>query len=111
MEERRGVINFNGGPVTLVGPEIKAGAKAPDYRLLATDMTEVRLSDSKGKVRLLSVVTSLDTPVCDLQTQRFEGEAGKLKDVIIYTISMDLPFAQACYCGAHNISNLPADTL
>jgi len=106
MEERRGVTTFKGGPVTLVGPEIKVGAKAPDFRLLATDMTEVRLKDSRGKVRLLSVVTSLDTPVCDLQTQRFEEEAGKLKDVVIYTISMDLPFAQARYCGAHNISNL-----
>lgn len=106
MEERRGVITFKGGPVTLVGPEIKVGAKAPDYRLLATDMTEVRLSDSKGKARLLSVVISLDTPVCDLQTQRFEEESGKLKDIVIYTISMDLPFAQARYCGTHNISNL-----
>jgi len=106
VEERRGVITFKGGPVTLVGPEIKVGAKAPDYRLLATDMTEVRLSDSKGKARLLSVVISLDTPVCDLQTQRFEEESGKLKDIVIYTISMDLPFAQARYCGTHNISNL-----
>ena len=104
MEERPGVITFKGDPVTLVGTEIKVGAKAPDYNLLATDMTEVRLSDSEGKVRLLSVVTSLDTLVCDLQTQRFEEEAGKLKDVVVYPISMDLPFAQARYCGAHNIS-------
>jgi thiol peroxidase len=106
MEERRGVITFKGDPVTLVGTEIIVGANAPDYNLLTTDMTEVRLSDSKGKIRLLSVVTSLDTPVCDLQTQRFEEEAGKFEDVVIYTISMDLPFAQARYCGAHNIRNL-----
>ncbi len=106
MEERKGVATFKSNPVTLVGPEIKVGDKAPDFRLLTTEMTEVGLSESKGRVRLLSVVTSLDTPVCDLQTQRFEDEAGKLKDVVIYTISMDLPFAQARYCGAHNITNL-----
>ena len=106
MEERQGVVTFKGNAITLVGPEIKVGRKSPDFRLLATDMTDVRLSDSKGKVKLISVVTSLDTPVCDLQTQRFEEEAGKLKDVVIYTISMDLPFAQERYCGAHNISNL-----
>jgi thiol peroxidase len=106
VEERKGVVTFQGSPVTLIGPEVKVGDKAPEFRLLAIDMKEIRLSQSRGKVRLLSVVTSLDTPVCDLQTQRFEEEAGKLKDVVIYTISMDLPFAQARYCGAHNISNL-----
>jgi thiol peroxidase len=69
-------------------------------------MKEVELSQTRGKVRLLSVVYSLDTSVCDLQTQRFEQEASQFKDVVIYTISMDLPFAQARYCGAHNIKNL-----
>ncbi len=106
MEERKGAVIFKGDAVTLVGPEIKVGNKAPDFRLLTTDMKEVGLSQSRSKVRLLSVVTSLDTPVCDLQTQRFEEEASRLKDVVIYTISMDLPFAQARYCGAHDISNL-----
>jgi len=106
MEERKQVVTFQGNPVTLLGSEIKVGDKAPDFKLLATDMKEVELSQSRGKVRLLSVVTSLDTPVCDLQTQRFEEEASKFKDVVIYTVSMDLPFAQARYCGAHNISNL-----
>ncbi len=106
MEERKGAVTFRGNPLTLVGPEIKVGQKAPGFRLLATDMQEVRLSQSRGKVRLLSVVVSLDTPVCDLQTQKFEEEASKLKDVVIYTISMDLPPAQARYCSAHNIKNL-----
>jgi len=106
MEERKGAVTFQGNPITLLGSEIKVGQKAPDFRLLATDMKQVELSQSKGKVRLLSVVPSLDTQVCDLQTQRFEEEAGKFKDVVIYTISMDLPFAQARYCGAHNITNL-----
>ena len=106
MEERKEAVTLRGNPVTLLGPEIRVGQKASDFKLLTTDMKEVGLSQSRGKVRLLSVVTSLDTPVCDLQTQRFEEEASKLKDVVIYTISMDLPFAQARYCGAHNITNL-----
>ena len=106
MEEKKGKVTFKGNPVTLLGPEIKVGDKAPNFKLLAPDMKEVKLSQSKGKIRLLSVVTSLDTPVCNLQTQRFEEEASKFEDVAIYTISMDLPFAQVRYCGAHNISNL-----
>lgn len=106
MKETKGLITFKGNPVTLVGTPLKAGQKAPDFTLLTPDMKEVRLSDSKGKVRLLSVVVSLDTPVCDLQTQQFEEKASQFRDVMIYTISMDLPFAQARYCGAHSIKNL-----
>ncbi len=100
------IVTIGGKPYNLEGPELKAGEKAPDFRLISTDMKEVTLSDSRGKVRLLSVVHSIDTPICDLQTQRFEQEASKFKDVLIYTISMDLPFAQRRYCGAHNISSL-----
>lgn len=99
-------VTLKGRQLALLGPEIKVGQKAPNFKLLAIDSTEVELSQSKGKVRLLSVVHSLDTYVCDLQTQRFEEEAAKFKDVIIYAISMDLPFAQARYCGAHDIKNL-----
>lgn len=99
-------VTIKGSPFSLEGPELRAGQKAPDFRLIDTGMKAATLSDSKGKVRLLSVVHSLDTPICDLQTQRFEQEAGKFKDLQIYTISMDLPFAQARYCGAKNISNL-----
>jgi thiol peroxidase len=106
MVETRRTVNLKGKPVALLGPEIKVGQKAPPFKLLAIDMSEVELSQSRGKVRLLSVVYSLDTNVCDLQTQRFEQEASKFGDVVIYAISMDLPFAQARYCGAHNISNL-----
>jgi thiol peroxidase len=106
MVETRRTVNLKGKPVVLLGPEIKVGQKAPPFKLLAIDMSEVELSQSRGKVRLLSVVYSLDTNVCDLQTQRFEQEASKFGDVVIYAISMDLPFAQARYCGAHNISNL-----
>ncbi len=102
----RRTVTLKGKPLALLGPEIRVGQKAPDFKLLAIDSTEVELSQSQGKVRLLSVVHSLDTNVCDLQTQRFEEEAAKFKDVVIYAISMDLPFAQARYCGAHDIKNL-----
>ena len=98
--------NLKGKSLTLSGPEIKVGQKAPGFKLVAIDGTSVELTQSQGKVRLLSVVHSLDTSVCDLQTQRFENEASKFTDVVIYTISMDLPFAQARYCGAHSIKNL-----
>ena len=97
---------IKGKPYTLTGPEIKVGQKAPDFTLTAIDFSEISLSQSKGQVRLLSVVHSLDTGVCDLQTQWFEEEAGVFKEVVIYTISMDLPFAQARYCGAKAIKNL-----
>jgi thiol peroxidase len=100
------IVTLKGKPLTLVGPELKVGQKAPNFKLLAIDLSQVEISHSKRKVRLLSVVHSLDTNVCDLQTQRFEAEASKFKDVVIYAVSMDLPFAQARYCGTHNISNL-----
>ena len=106
MEERKGVVTMGSKPVTLVGSEIKVGDKAPDFTLQTIDMGDLRLSESSSKVRVLSVVTSLDTKVCDIQTQWFEQEAREYKNVVIYTISMDLPFAQARYCGANNITNL-----
>jgi thiol peroxidase len=106
MEERKGIVTMGGKPVTLIGPELKIGDKAPDATLLDIDMKEVKLSSASGKVRLISAVPSLDTPVCDIETQRFESEAGKFADAAVYTVSMDLPFAQARYCGAHSIKNL-----
>jgi len=112
--ERTGAITLEGKPLTLLGPKLEVGQKAPDFKLVAPydyvesalDAQEVELTQSQGKVRLISVVPSLDTPVCDLQTRRFEEEASKLEDVVFYTISMDLPFAQARYCSAQNIDNL-----
>jgi thioredoxin-dependent peroxiredoxin len=99
-------VTLKGKPLTLAGTELKTGSKAPDFKLVDIDWKEVRLSDSKGKIRLLSVVHSLDTTVCDLQTQKFESEAATFKDVVIYTISLDLPFAQSRYCSLHEIKNL-----
>ena len=106
MEERSGVVTFKRKPVTLLGPEIKVGQRAPAFKLLDSDMKEVDSTRDKGKVRLLSVVYSLETPVCDLQTQRFEEEAAKFPNVVMYAVSMDLPFAQARYRKEHNIRNL-----
>lgn len=95
---------FKHNPVTLLGNEVKVGDKAPDFTVLANDLSPVSLKDSEGKVRLFSVVPSLDTGVCDAQTRRFNEAAAELGDnVIIYTVSMDLPFAQKRWCGAAGI--------
>ena len=105
-QERKGVVTFKGGPLTLVGPEIRVGSKAPEFQVLAQDLSPVTLASSQGKTRLISVVPSLDTPVCDTQTRRFNEEAAKLPSVEILTISMDLPFAQKRWCGAAGISRV-----
>ena len=98
--ERKGVITFQGNPLTLIGPELKAGDKAPDFKVVDTALKSVTLASSKGKTRLISVVPSIDTPVCDLQTKRFNQEASKLPaNVVVLTVSMDLPFAQGRWCG------------
>ena len=92
-EERTGVVTMKGNGVTLVGPEVKVGDQAPDFSVLAGDLSEVTLASSSGKVRLLSVVPSIDTPVCDQQTRRFNEEAAKLPGGIeVKAISVDLPW-------------------
>ena len=105
-QERNGVITFKGNPLTLIGPEMKAGQKAPDFQVLAQDLSPATLASSRGKIRLISVVPSLDTPVCDQQTRRFNQEAAKLPNVAILTISADLPFAQKRWCGAAGIDKV-----
>ena len=104
--ERVGAQKFKGNPLTLLGPEIKPGQKAPDFQVLAQDLTPVTLDKFKGQGLIISVVPSLDTPVCDLQTKRFNEEAAKLPGVNILTVSMDLPFAQKRWCGAAGISKV-----
>ncbi|PLR95176.1 thiol peroxidase [Bacillus canaveralius] len=99
-------ITFKGNPVTLLGNEVKVGDKAPNFVVLANDLSEVTLDNSKGTVRLISVVPSLDTGVCDAQTRRFNEEAAKLDNVKILTVSLDLPFAQKRWCGANGIENV-----
>ena len=107
MQERDGVITFQGNPLTLLGAEVKTGDSASDATLLANDLSPVQLSSYKGKVCVISVVPSLDTPVCDMQTRRFNEEAANLDEsVVILTISMDLPFAQARWCGAAGVDKV-----
>lgn len=107
MKERTGAITFKGNPLTLLGNEITVGDVAPDCELLGNDLSPVRLSSYRGRVCILSAVPSLDTPVCDMETRRFNQEAGGLgDDVTILTISMDLPFAQARWCGAAGVDKV-----
>ncbi|MFO7173627.1 MAG: thiol peroxidase [Bacillota bacterium] len=104
MVERTGVFHFKGAPVTLVGPEIQVGQKAPDFTAVTTDLSTFSfLRDTAGKVRILAAVPSLDTPVCDTEARRFNEEAGRLPGVEILVISMDLPFAQKRWCGAAGV--------
>jgi thiol peroxidase len=107
MEERKGVVTFMGNPLTLVGPFLKVGDKAPDFTVLDNNLSPVRLSSYKGKVCILTSVPSLDTPVCDLETRRFNQEAAALgSDVTVLTVSMDLPFAQKRWCGAAGVDKV-----
>jgi len=107
MTERAGATTFKGNPLTLIGNELKPGDTAPDCELLGNDLSPVTLSSYRGKVCILSSVPSLDTPVCDMETRRFNQEAGSLgDDVAILTISMDLPFAQARWCGAAGVDKV-----
>lgn len=102
--ERKGVITFKGGPLTLIGPEIKVGDTAPNFSVLNNSLQAVTLDNYKGKTLIISVAPSLDTPVCSLQTQRFNKELANLPTgVEVITITADLPFAQARFCGAEGI--------
>ncbi len=104
--ERLGATTLKGGPLTLVGPELKTGDKAPDFAAVDTGLKPVTLASTGDGVRIFSVVPSLDTPVCDMQTQRFNKEASQLPNVKIYTISMDLPFAMKRWCGAMGVDKI-----
>ncbi|MCX6843585.1 MAG: thiol peroxidase [candidate division WOR-3 bacterium] len=107
MSERTGLVTMGGKPVTLLGNEVKVGDWAPDFTAVGNDMKLVRLSQFKGKVVVIAAVPSLDTATCDLETRRFNTEAAKLgPDVVILTVSMDLPFAQKRWCGAAGIDKV-----
>lgn len=103
--ERKGVVTFKGMPVTLQGRDIRVGDIAPNFTAIDKDMQAVRFDSLKGGVVIISAVPSLDTPVCELQTKRFNEEAAKLK-VKLVTISMDLPFAQRRFCDSFKIENV-----
>ena len=97
---------MRGNPLTLIGPELKAGDKAPNFDTVSDTLQPVNLEKTGKGVRIFSVIPSLDTPVCDAQTKRFDEEASKLPSVQIYTVSMDLPFAQKRWCGAFGANNV-----
>jgi thiol peroxidase len=104
--ERAGATTLKGNPLTLVGPELKVGDTAPDFTLTDNGLKAVTLHDTGNGVRIISVVPSLDTPVCDAQTKHFNEAAAGLPGVDILTVSMDLPFAQKRWCGAFGVDKV-----
>lgn len=107
MNERDSVVTMKGQPLVLVGNEVKVGDQAADVTLAGNDLSDVKLSSFRDKVCIISVVPSLDTPVCDVMTRRFNEAAYELAgDVVVLTISVDLPFAQARWCGSAGIDNV-----
>jgi thiol peroxidase len=109
MEERKGIITMKRNPLTLIGPDVKVGDKAPDFTVLNGELLDVKLNDFSGKTKVISVTPSLDTPVCDLQARRFNHEAASLPhDVVMLNISMDLPFAISRFCTVAEIDRVKA---
>lgn len=107
MKERTGIITFQGKPLTLLGEEVELGKPAPDFVALDTNLAPVSLTSMDGKIRVLCSVPSLDTPVCDMETRRFNQEASRLgPDVEIVTLSMDLPFAQRRWCASTGVDRV-----
>lgn len=107
MDEHTGLITMKASPLTLLGDTVKVGQKAPDFEVVANDLSTVRFSSFRGKVCIISSVPSLDTSVCDTMTRKFNEQATRLaEDVVVLTISMDLPFAQKRWCGAAGVYNL-----
>jgi thiol peroxidase len=105
--EHPGGVTSKGNPLTIVGDELKVGDKAPDFTLVANDFSKMTLADSTGKTRLISVVTSLDTGICDAQTHRFNEEAANLgENVTILTVSAEHPLNQKRWCGAAGIDKV-----
>ncbi|KPJ70582.1 MAG: redoxin [Planctomycetes bacterium DG_20] len=107
MQQREGAVTFQGSPLTLIGDALEVGDAAPAVTVLGNDLSEVALASYRGKAVVIASVPSLDTPVCDLQTRRFNEEAAGLAgDVEVLTVSMDLPFAQARWCGAAGVDRV-----
>lgn len=103
---RAGATKLKGNPVDLVGPELKAGAAAPDFNLQNNDLEDVTLAQFAGKTCILATVPSLDTPVCHEETRRFNEQAGGLPNVAVLVVSMDLPFGQKRWCGSEGVENV-----
>jgi len=109
MNERKNIITMKGNPLTLLGPDVNVGDKAPEFTVLDSELNRVSLNDFAGKVKVISVTPSLDTSVCDLQLRRFNHEAASLpRDVVVLNLSMDLPFAISRFCTAAGIDRVKA---
>ena len=107
MKERTGIITMKGNPLTLLGNEVNVGERAPDFIALDPNLTPIKLSSYRNKICVISSVPSLDTPVCDMETRKFNDEAARLGEKVqILTLSMDLPFAQKRWCGAAGVSRI-----
>ena len=107
--ERKGIVTVKGNPVTLVGPELRIGDKAPDFVVLDGELKEIRLKNFANTIKIISVAASLDTPVCDMQARRFNQETALLPDdVVILNITMDLPFAISRFCITAGINKVKA---
>lgn len=107
MQEKEAVVTMKGKPLTLVGKQARVGDLAEDFEVVANNLSAVKFSSFRGKVCLISSVPSLDTDVCDIQTRKFNEQAKALADdVVVLTISMDLPFAQGRWCGAAEVENV-----
>ena len=107
MEERMGLVTMKGKPLTTVGSDVKIGQRAPDFVAIDNNLAAVKFSSYHGKICIISSVISLDTPVCDIQTRKFNEEASRLgSGVVILTLSMDLPFAQKRWCGAAGVDRI-----
>ncbi len=105
-ETRTGAVTLKGNPVTLAGAGLQAGQAAPEFKLQDNGLGEVTLATSAGKTRVIATVPSLDTPVCAMETKRFNEEVAKLSNVEVLVVSMDLPFGQKRWCGAEGVANV-----
>jgi len=107
MNEQKGIVTMKGTPVTLVGHEVKVGDMSPDFTVVDNNLAPVNFSSYRGKICIISSVPSLDTPVCDLETKMFNEQAARLDpNLVILTISMDLPFAQKRWCAAEGVDRV-----
>ena len=106
MKESSVKITFAGNPLTLLGNEVKVGDKAPDFTAVGAGLAPVKLSDFAGKTIIIAAYPSIDTGVCAAQNRRFNAEANNLKDVVVLSISCDLPFAQSRFCAAEGVENI-----
>lgn len=106
MKEDKTKVTFAGNPLTIVGEPIKVGDKAPDFTLLNGSLEPVQLSDYDGKIKVLAIYPSIDTGVCAAQNRRFNEEASKMDDIVVLSISCDLPFAQGRFCAAEGLDKI-----